>query len=357
MPLKTSLGWNWHRYARGTLLCALFCSCIIASYPQDPEGERKVNRGRSTKPELESRIPNEAATPKAKGKNWTIGIEVNLVMMYTSVLDKSGHFIAGLTQDNFKLFEDGVEQKINRFSQEDAPLSMGIILDLSGSMRGKIAQVNKAALAFIQASNPQDQVFLLGFNNEVELLQDFTSDIDEVTDALDNTITLGGTALYDAIYLGVQKSHTGNRAKKAVVVITDGEDRDSYYKLDEVIKKVQELDVQVFSIGFLNDIPDKGLFNFSKSEPEKARDALTRVGEETGGKAYFPDKLTDIHTIVAEIAGELRHQYSIGYFSSNSAHDGTFRRVKIELSGVNAANPHVRFRRGYFAPKEEAVQK
>jgi Ca-activated chloride channel homolog len=357
MPPKTSRGSNRHRSMLGMLICALYCSFIIVSYSQNPEEEPKASRNRSVKPTLEARTPNETILPKAKGKNWTIGVDVDLVMMYTSVFDKSGHFVGGLKKDNFKLYEDGIEQKIDRFSQEDVPISMGIILDLSGSMRSKIDQVNKSALAFIRASNPQDQVFLIGFNDEVELLQDFTSDVDEVTDALENTVTLGGTALYDAIYLGVQKSHTGTRAKKAIVVITDGEDRDSYYKLDELIAKVQELDVQIFSIGFLNDIPDKGLFgSFSKSEPEKARDALTRVAAETGGKAFFPDKLTDIHTIVAQIASELRNQYSIGYFSSNATHDGSFRRVKIEFTGVNAANTHVRFRRGYFAPKAEATQ-
>jgi Ca-activated chloride channel homolog len=358
MRLKTSWGWNRHISMLGALFCVLFCSCIIVIYSQIPEETHKANRNRSIKPSLESKTPQETTTPKTKGKGLKIEVNVDLVMMYTSVFDKNGHFMGGLKENNFKLYEDGVDQKIDRFSQEDAPLSMGILLDLSGSMRGKIDQVNKAALAFIRASNPRDEVFLIGFNDEIELLQDFTSDVDEITDALDNTVTLGGTALYDAIYLGVQKSHTGTRAKKAVVVITDGEDRDSYYKLEELIAKVQEMDVQVFSIGFLNDIPDKGIFgSFSKSEPEKARDALKHIGEETGGKAFFPDKLADIHTIVAEIAGELRNQYSIGYFSSNSAHDGSFRRVKIELAGVNAANSHVRFRRGYFAPKAEAPQK
>jgi Ca-activated chloride channel homolog len=355
MPLKT----NRRRSMLGTLLCVLFCSCMIVSYSQNSEQTHKANRNRPTKPALESKIPQEMTAPKAKDKNLTIKVDVDLVMMYASVYDKIGHFVGGLKKDNFKLYEDGIEQKIDRFSQEDAPISMGILLDLSGSMRSKIDQVNKAALAFIRASNPQDQVFLIGFNNEVELLQDFTSDVDEITDALDNTITLGGTALYDAIYLGVQKSHTGSKAKKAVVVITDGEDRDSYYMLDELIAKVQELDVQIFSVGFLNDIPDKGIYGggFSKSESEKARDVLTRVAAETGGKSFFPDRLTDIHTIVAEIAGELRNQYGIGYVSSNVAHDGSFRRVKIDLLGVNAANNRVRFRRGYFAPKAEAAQK
>lgn len=339
---------------------ALSCSMAILTvsilfitlypiYPQEKPEDRE--RRRQTKPQLESKIPQEDPN---RSKGYTIGVNVDLVLMYTSVFDKNGRFVGDLKKENFRLYEDGIEQKVTSFSQEDVPISMGILLDLSGSMRGKIEQVNKAALAFIGASNPQDQVFLIGFNDEVELLQEFTSDIDEITDALENTIVTGGTALYDAIYLGVQKAHNGVKAKKALVVITDGEDRDSYYKLDELVAKVQESDVQVFCVGFLNTIPDKGLFGrWSKSLPEKARDGLQRIAEETGGKPFFPDKITDIHNIVSEIASELRNQYSIGYFSSNSVRDGTFRRVKIELSGIDASNRRVRYRRGYYAPKPE----
>jgi Ca-activated chloride channel homolog len=337
-----------------SIFFALFLCPIFTLYPQGTKDAQKQTERRRAKPELESSIPKE--TPSSE-KGFTIGVNVDLVLMYTSVFDKSGHFIAGLKKDNFKIFEDGSPQSIVSFSQEDVPISMGILLDLSGSMKNKIDQVNKAALAFIRASNPQDQVFLIGFNDEVELLQDYTSDIDEITDALDNTVVTGGTALYDSLYLGVQKAHSGSKPKKAVVVITDGEDRDSYYKLDEMVSKVQESDVQIFSIGLIDDVPDRGFFGrWSKSAPEKAHDTLMRISEETGGKAYFPGKLTDIHTIVDEIARDLRSQYSIGYFSSNSARDGSFRRVKIELSGAAASN-HARYRRGYFASKAEMTQK
>jgi Ca-activated chloride channel family protein len=340
------------------LLLLFFLPLLHNTYSQD-ETPKNPDR-RKTKPELESKVP-QAPQSQSGEKGYTIGVNVDLVLMYTSVFDKNGKFISGLKKENFKVYEDGVEQKVSTFSQEDVPVSMGILLDLSGSMRGKIEQVNRAALAFIKASNPQDQVFLIGFNDQVELLQDFTSDIDEITDALDNTVVTGGTALYDAIYLGVQKSHSGSKPKKAVVVITDGEDRDSYYKLDELIAKVQESDVQAFCVGFLNPVGDKGLFgHWSKSVPEKAHDALQKIAEETGGKAFFPDKITDIHTVVSEIASELRSQYSIGYFSSNSARDGSFRRVKIDLPGSNPSTTHVRYRRGYYAPKAaqaEAKQK
>jgi len=280
------------------------------------------------------------------------------VLMYTTVYDKIGRFVAGLNQENFRIYEDDVQQTILSFSQEDVPVSMGILLDLSGSMRGKIEQVNKAAEAFIRASNSQDQVFLIGFNEDVELLQDFTSDIDEIADALENTVVMGSTAIYDAVYLGVQKAHTGTKPKKAIVLITDGVDKESYYTLDEMVSKVQESDVQVFVVGFLDPIKKKGLFSgWSKTVPEKARAALIRIAEETGGKAFFPTQVSEIHGIVSEIASELRNQYSIGYFSSNGARDGSFRRVKIEIAGANAAGNKLRHRRGYFAPKADVTQK
>lgn len=335
------------------LAILLFYPYSINTYCQEDEESPKRESKRS-KPELEPGTAREASEPQG----YKIGVNVDLVLMYTTVFDKAGHFVSGLKQENFKIYEDSVQQTILSFSQEDVPVSMGILLDLSGSMRGKIEHVNKAALAFIQASNPQDQVFLIGFNEEVELLQDFTSDIDEITDALENTVVMGSTAIYDAVYLGVQKAHTGSKPKKAIVLITDGVDRESYYSLDQLVSKVQESDVQVFVVGFLDPIKKKGLFPaWSKSAPEKARDALTRIAEETGGKAFFPNDVSEIHSIVSEIANELRNQYSIGYFSSNGARDGSFRRVRIETAGTNAANNRLRYRRGYFAPKAEVTQK
>ena len=338
MPQRTDQSGEWSLRISPVSVVALILLLSISVYSQISKDKSEASKGRN--------------------EGYKIGVNVDLVLMYASVFDKNGHFVEGLKQKNFKVYEDGIEQRIETFAQEDVPLTIGILLDLSGSMRSKIEQVNKAALAFIRASNPQDEAFLIGFNDEVELLQDFTSDIDEITDALENTLVTGGTSLYDAIYLGVQKAHTGKRPKKAVVVITDGEDRDSYYKLGELIPKVQESDVQVFCVGFMDPIPDKGFFGrWSKSTEEKARNALKQIAEDTGGKAFFPDEVGDIHAIVAEIATELRSQYSLGYFSSNTARDGSFRRVKIRLMGDNAAANLIRYRRGYYAPKEEISQK
>lgn len=334
----------------------IFASMIgVYSQDEDTEEPPKQDRRKQDKPVLESTTPEDSSQ---EPKGFKIGVSVDLVLMYVTVVDANGKFVSGLKEGEFKVFEDGVRQQINSFSQEDVPVSMGILIDLSLSMRKKIDQVNKAALAFIRASNPQDQVFLIGFNENAELLQDFTSDIDEISDSLDNAGVMGSTAIYDAIYLGVQKAHTGTKAKKAIVVITDGEDRESFYSLQELLSKVQESDVQVFCVGFLNEIPKKGLFGgWSKSIPEKARDALLKISEETGGKAFFPAASADLHNIVAEIATELRSQYAIGYYSTNTARDGTFRRVKVEVAGAAKARHQVRYRRGYFAPKADISQK
>ncbi len=320
----------------------------MIGYAQDDEEIPKRDAARRERPELEPGTAQESR----EVEGYKIGVNVDLVLMYTTVFDKEGRFAGGLKQEDFRIFEDGVQQAIESFSQEDVPVSMGLLLDLSGSMRGKIERVNRAAQEFIRASNRQDQVFLIGFNEEVELLQDFTGDIDEITDALENIVVMGSTAIYDAVYLGVQKAHTGTKPKKAVILITDGVDRESYYSLDEMVSKVQESDVQVFAVGFLDPVKKKGLFSrWTKSAPEKARDALSRIADETGGRAFFPEKVEEIHGIVAEIAAELRSQYSIGYFSSNGARDGSFRRVKIDLPRVKESGYKVRHRRGYFAPK------
>ncbi|MBN2321005.1 MAG: VWA domain-containing protein [Acidobacteria bacterium] len=345
------------RFRLWLALC-LSCLALIAIYPYlnvlYASEDKDVHLVSESDPE---EIPQLAffqeKKPEGEKGGYTFGVNVDLVMMYTSVFDKNGRFIRSLEKEDFNVYEDGVRQEIASFSQEDVPLSMGIIVDTSGSMDDKIEQVNRAAYAFIKAGNPQDEFFLVGFNDEVELLQPFTSDIDEIADELENTIITGGTALYDAVFLGVEEARRGKKEKKAIVVITDGNDRESTYSLQELIASIQESDIQIFNIGFIDEDDSKGLFGFfKKSDSEKARDALERISEETGGKAYFPEDIADIHSIVTEIAHELRNQYSIGYFSSNHARDGSWRRVVIRLDLGIISDPQLRYRRGYYAPKD-----
>lgn len=336
-------------------LLPLFC-LLLAMAPrslawqgkdQKKTTQQQDERKRPVKPELATPQP-----PQNPQKDFKIGVNVDLVVVHTTVVDKNGQFISGLKKENFRLFEDGINQNIVSFSQEDVPVSLGIVIDTSGSMRNKFDDVTKGALAFMRSSNPNDEVFLIGFNEEVQLLEDYTNDVDLISDDLNNTVVTGGTALWDAIYLSVQKAQSGSKPKKAVIVITDGEDRDSYYKLDEMVAKVQESDVQVYAVGFLNEAPDKGIFgHWTKSEPEKAHDALQRIADETGAKAFFPKDISDIHRIVSEVAFELRNQYSISYVSSNAARDGAWRRIRIALDPPPTGGQKVRYRTGYFASK------
>ena len=323
------------------LLFYIFCAGFFSAVPQEINAQEQ------------SPAENRATGYDSGGlPEFRIGVKVDLVMFYASVVDKNNHFVSGLEQNNFRVIEDGVVQKIESFAREDVPVSMGIVLDLSGSMRGKMEQVNRAALALLKASNPGDEFFLIGFNDDVELLQDYTNDIDEISDALENTVVAGKTHLYDAIYLGVEKAQTGAKTKKALVVITDGNDDTSYFSLKELIVKIQESDVQVFCVGILDEMPRRGIFSrWSNSEAKKYHDALVRISEETGGNAFFPQDASEIRGVVEEIARDLRGQYSIGYFSSNTTSDGAFRTVNIELTEKKTDGMRIRHRRGYLAPK------
>ncbi|MBI1745505.1 MAG: VWA domain-containing protein [Acidobacteria bacterium] len=325
------------------VLLAVFISMLLVS------GAISSQARRSRPP----RDEDKAASAKAARRPATFGVDVNLVVLNTSVFDQGGKFVSGLRKQDFSVFEDRVEQKIDSFKQEDLPVSMGILLDTSGSMKSKMEAVGKAALLLVQASNPEDEVFIITFNSEAELLEDYTSDIDDLKEALDNITVGGGTALFDAVQLGVEKAQKGRKLKKAIVVITDGEDKDSRYTLKQVLDKIKESDVQVHTIGLLDPEEKRGLFEgiFNKSEREKARGALEKLAEETGGKSVFPRQTSEVKAIVESIAHELRNQYSIGYFSSNERKDGAWRAVKVAVNGQNGGRYKVRTRSGYYAPK------
>ena len=295
----------------------------------------------------------EAEAGAKSGRKPSFGVDVNLVIMNTAVVDPQGRFINGLGKEDFAVYEDRVLQKIESFKQEDIPISLGIVMDTSGSMKRKIQAVGQAALLLVQSSNPEDEIFIVTFNTDVELLEDYTSDLDDLKEALDNVTVGGGTALYDAVFLGVEKAQKGRKLKKAVVLISDGEDRDSRYKLEEVLDKIKEADVQVHAIGLLDPEEKPGLFGgiFNKSRQKSARQVLEKIAEETGGKAIFPQDVSQVNEIIKSIAHELRNQYSIGYLSSNDRKDGTWRAVRVTLTRPDAKHK-VRTRAGYYAPKQ-----
>jgi Ca-activated chloride channel family protein len=279
--------------------------------------------------------------------------EVDQVVLYSTVHDKDGNLVSGLEED-FTVYEDRVEQDITYFGQDDVPSTVGIVIDSSGSMRDKFDLVTDATNLFLSMNNVENELFFITFKGEVRLEEGFTRDVEDIIDALDNVIVSGGTALYDAIYLALDKASKGSELKKSVVVFTDGEDKDSYYSHEDLLEKVEESDVQLYIVAFLdrNLTTSGGFFGIFKSAQEKIKQAIKVIPENTGGEAFFPEKIEELSEIFRAIAYELRHQYRLAYVSSNPVKDGTWRRTDIVLKDAKKRGLKVRAKKGYYAKKD-----
>lgn len=265
-------------------------------------------------------------------KPFEFGVNVQEVDLPVTVVDKNGLLVAALTRENFQVFEDNVLQEISLFKHEDTPLSMGLVIDNSGSMRPRRERVHSAALTFVRESNPDDETFIVAFDDTAYLHQGFTGSIEDLVDALDGLDPRGGTALHDAIAGGVEHVKTGRLNKKAILIISDGEDKDSewtYAKLLAYVRKSRN--IAIYAVGLLDEDERGGLFNLGRSPQKRAREALTEIAEITGGRAYFPKTLDEVEAICRQIARELRNQYTIGYNPKNDKRDGTRRVVSVKV--------------------------
>jgi VWFA-related protein len=281
--------------------------------------------------------------------DYRIRADVNLVVLHATVLDQRGHFVPDLKPEHFKIFEDGVEQKLEVFRREDIPVTVGLVIDNSGSMRAKRERVNAAALAFIEASNPDDEVFVVNFNDDyyLDIEKDFTNDINELREALERIDSRGATALYDALVGSLDHLKKGTRDKRALLLVSDGNDNASHNSLEYTMRAVQLSDAIIYAIGLFADE--------DRREMRKLRRILQEIAAASGGLAFFPEELHDVESICRQIASDIRNQYTLAYYSTNRAKDGSFRRVKVELKPPrNKGNLTVRTRPGYFAVKEEA---
>lgn len=279
---------------------------------------------------------------------------VDQVVVYASVYDENSQLVSDLIREEFSVFEDRIEQEITSFAQTDIPSTIGIVLDSSGSMRGKWSLLEEAVDLFLSLNNPQNELFFIQFDDSVALEEDFTTDVDDIRDAVANVVVKGGTALYDAIYLSADKAREGGEPKKVVVVFTDGEDKDSYYKHEELLEKVRESDVQIFVVAFLDRelSEDKGFFGLFKSERQKVEQEITSVAEVTGGEAFFPEEVAELKQIFERIAYELKNQYRLAYVSSNKKRDGSWRRIDLKVSDAPERGLKVRAKKGYYAPSD-----
>jgi Ca-activated chloride channel family protein len=263
-----------------------------------------------------------------------------LVVLHATVAEKNGRLLTNLPKTAFRVYEDGVEQQLKTFRREDVPVSLGLVIDNSGSMRDKRARVEAAALDLVRASNPQDEVFIVNFNDESYRDVDFTSDIHKLEAGIARIDSTGGTAMRDAIDASMRYlKASGKHDKKALIVVTDGNDNMSGTGLNELVAEAQQRDILVYAIGLL-----------SEEEPgdaRKAKKALDTLVRATGGQAFYPEQVDEVHQIALEVAHEIRNQYILAYSPANEALDGAYRRITVKVKGPG--RPVVRTRTGYYA--------
>ncbi len=286
---------------------------------------------------------------------YRISVNLDLVVLHAAVRDRNGRFAPGLRARNFQVYEDGVLQSIRLFQNEDTPVTVGLVVDHSGSMRQKLNDVIAAARIFIQASNPEDEMFVVNFNEHVSLglpeTVRFTNRVDELESAILKTPADGMTALYDAVAVALERLQTGNREKKVLVVISDGGDNASERRLAQVLRMAEQSNALVYTIGI-----------FDEDDPDRNPGVLNRLARTTGGESYIPGQVDPLASVCERIARDIRHQYTIGYVSTNDTQPGTYRAIRVVASAEGAGKLSVRARAGYIAVgdphpvKEEGAQ-
>jgi len=288
--------------------------------------------------------PSASGAPAPKDEPFKLRQSVNLVVLHTVAVDDQGHFVDGLKPENFKILESKVPQKISVFKREDIPVSMGLVIDNSGSMRDKRPKVNEAAITLVQASNPNDEAFVVNFNDEfyLDLDKDFTSSVPELKEALERIDSRGSTALYDAIIGSLDHLKKAKKDKKVLLVVTDGDDTASRNSLEATIKEIQKTDALIYTIGILGDE--------EKKTKKKARKALQEIAEASGGLAFFPESVEAVHSICEEVAKDIRNQYVLAYYPTNANQDGSFRPVQVTaIPPKGHGKISARTRNGYYA--------
>ena len=286
------------------------------------------------------------ATGAQQDRDYRIRTDVNLVVLHATVLDQRGKLVADLKAENFRVYEDRAEQKLALFKYEDIPVTVGLVIDNSGSMRDKREKVNTAALTFVRTSNPDDEVFIVNFNDDyfLDLDKDFTNDINEMKEALERIDSRGSTALYDAVIGSLDHLKKGHRDKHVLLVVTDGEDNASRKSLEATVQEAQQSEAVVYTIGLLG--AEK------KRAQKNARKALAEMAQATGGLAFFPESLEDAEAICTQIAHDIRNQYTLAYYPTNAQKDGSFRTVQVEVIPPRGRGKlSVRTRSGYYAQR------
>ena len=280
-------------------------------------------------------------------KNKALRLNVDLALINATVTDPFNRLVTGLDPDNFRIFEDNVEQEVVTFSAEDVPISIGVIFDYSGSMSNKAAKAREAAIQFFKTANPQDEFFLVSFNERAELTSSFTNSVEDLQSRMLLSAPKGRTALLDAIYLGLSQMRGAHNAKRALLILSDGGDNHSRYNESDIKRLVKEADTQLYAIGIF----DPAGYRNRTLEEGNGPSLLGEVTELTGGRVFPVERLEDLPDIASKIGMELRNQYVLGYHPSNTNHDARWRKVKVKLRAPRGLPPlTVYAKTGYYAP-------
>lgn len=278
--------------------------------------------------------------PEDYGEGERVVIDTDLVTLNVRVIDRNNRPIDTVRESDFHVFEDGVEQPISSFIREEVPISYGLTVDTSGSLRSQLQSVIDAAKTIINSNKSGDETFLVRFisSDKIETVQDFTASKDQLMDGLDSLYVEGGqTAIIDAVYLSAEhvseykKGGDDDRRRRALIVITDGEDRNSFYKQEQLFSRLREEDVQIYVIGFVNELDKEGGL-IRKSPRDRAVNLINKLATETGGRAFFPQSIADLPQIANEIVRDLRTQYVLAYNPTNRSHDGSYRAIKVSVA-------------------------
>lgn len=279
----------------------------------------------------------------AQENTYKLNVNVDLTEVHVNVTDDKDHPIGNLKRENFRIFEDRNEQKITLFKHEDVPLSLGLVIDNSRSMEPRKQRMDEGTLSFVRKSNPDDETFIIHFDDTARLDRDFTDSIPLLEDTLKSVKPYGQTAIYDALILGLEHMQSGKHTKKAILLFTDGVDNSSKHTLSEAVEETKRAHVAVYTVGLL-----------SQAGGQKAEDSLLRIAEASGGRAYFPQTVDEARADMDRIARDLREQYTLGYFPSNPSHNGGWRSIRIEVvppAGLPAtAKLNANYRHGYYGP-------
>ena len=291
----------------------------------------------------------EAPSPVLEQRSGNIRVDTALVQINVTVTDPLNRFVTGLEKEHFRLFEDKIEQTIRNFTSEEAPLSIGLVFDTSGSMGPKLQKSRQAAAQFFKTANPEDEFFLVEFNDRPELVVPFTTSTEDVQNRLEFAQSRGKTALLDAVYMAMNQMKKARNPRKAILIISDGGDNNSRYTENEIKNAVREADVQIYGIGIFESIGARG----RTPEEQMGPGLLSEIAELTGGRSYNVENLNELADIAAKIGIELRNQYVLYYTSTNETRDGKYRHVTVRLVQPRGLPPlKAFFRLGYYAPSQ-----